>query len=49
MNRLAQEMLLNPSLIPSELTLQYYYSLLAQTDYPRQFLNSLIVAVARWR
>ena len=44
--RPTQELLLNPSLIPSELTLQYYYSLLAQTDYPRQFLNSLIVAIA---
>ncbi|MHC5656151.1 carbohydrate ABC transporter permease [Stappia sp.] len=44
--RPTQEMLTNPTLVPSELTLRYYYSLLAQTDYPRQFLNSLIVAVS---
>ncbi len=44
--RPTQEMLLNPTLIPTRLTFDYYYSLLAQTDYPRQFLNSLIVALA---
>jgi len=43
--RPTQEMLLDPTLVPREWTLQYYASLLAQTDYPRQFLNSLIVAV----
>lgn len=41
-----QEMLTDPSLLPREITFEYYYSLLAQTNYPRQFLNSLIVAVA---
>lgn len=44
--RPTQEMLLNPTLVPRTLTLEYYYSLLAQTDYPRQFLNSLIVALS---
>jgi multiple sugar transport system permease protein len=44
--RPTQEMLLNPTLVPTELTFRYYYSLLAQTDYPRQFLNSLIVALS---
>lgn len=43
--RPTQEMLLDPTLVPRSLTLEYYYSLLAQTDYPRQFLNSLIVAL----
>jgi multiple sugar transport system permease protein/raffinose/stachyose/melibiose transport system permease protein len=43
--RPTQEMLMNPSLVPQRWTLEYYTSLLAQTDYPRQFLNSLIVAV----
>lgn len=42
--RPTREMLTNPTLIPHEITFQYYYSLLAQTDYPLQFLNSLIVA-----
>ncbi|UOM35410.1 carbohydrate ABC transporter permease [Acuticoccus sp. I52.16.1] len=44
--RPTQEMLMNPTLIPTKITFDYYYSLLAQTDYPRQFLNSLIVALA---
>ncbi len=44
--RPTQEMLVDPTLIPRELTLDYYYSLLSQTDYPRQFLNSLIVALS---
>ncbi|WP_211198651.1 carbohydrate ABC transporter permease [Ruegeria haliotis] len=43
--RPTQEILTNPTLLPRSLTFQYYYSLLAQTDYPRQFLNSLIVAL----
>ena len=44
--RPTQEMLMNPTLIPTKITFDYYYSLLAQTDYPRQFLNSLVVALA---
>ncbi|RAH99297.1 carbohydrate ABC transporter permease [Acuticoccus sediminis] len=44
--RPTQDMLMNPTLVPDRLTLDYYISLLAQTDYPRQFLNSLIVAVS---
>lgn len=43
--RPTQEILTNPTLLPRSFTIQYYYSLLAQTDYPRQFLNSLIVAL----
>jgi len=43
--RPTQEILTNPTLLPRSLTFDYYLSLLAQTDYPRQFLNSLIVAV----
>jgi multiple sugar transport system permease protein/raffinose/stachyose/melibiose transport system permease protein len=44
--RPTNELLMNPTLVPRSFTLEYYYSLLAQTDYPRQFLNSLIVALA---
>lgn len=40
-----EDLLTDPSLLPRDLTFEYYYSLLAQTDYPRQFLNSLIVAL----
>ena len=43
--RPTQEMLTDPTLLPQRWTLEYYASLLAQTDYPRQFLNSMIVAV----
>ena len=44
--RPTSELMMDPTLVPRTLTFDYYYSLLAQTDYPRQFLNSLIVALA---
>jgi ABC-type glycerol-3-phosphate transport system permease component len=44
--RPTQELFTDPTLVPRSLTLEYYHSLLAQTDYPRQFLNSLIVALS---
>lgn len=44
--RPTSELLMNPTLVPRSFTFEYYYSLLAQTDYPRQFMNSLIVALA---
>jgi len=43
--RPTQELLLNPTLLPQRWTLEYYGSLLEQTDYPRQFFNSLVVAL----
>ncbi len=39
------ELLTNISLIPSALSLESYRNLLELTDYPRHFLNSVIVAV----
>lgn len=44
--RPAREMLTDPSLLPATVTLDNYVSLLAQTDYVRQFLNSTVVALA---
>ncbi len=44
--RSAREMLTNPTLLPSAITLDNYYSLLEQTDYLRQFANSTIVALS---
>ncbi|KKL24105.1 hypothetical protein LCGC14_2418680 [marine sediment metagenome] len=44
--RPTQELFLEPTLVPRSFTFEYYYSLLAQTDYPRQFMNSLIVALS---
>ena len=38
------EMLTDPTLIPRAITFDNYHSLLAQTDYVNQFINSLIVA-----
>ncbi|MCO5130216.1 MAG: carbohydrate ABC transporter permease [Xanthobacteraceae bacterium] len=40
------ELLTDVSLIPSVLSLESYRNLLELTDYPRHFLNSVIVAVA---
>lgn len=42
--RPARDMLTDPTIIPRTITLANYHSLLAQTDYLGQFLNSLIVA-----
>ena len=42
--RPARDMLTDPTIIPRTITLANYHSLLAQTDYFNQFLNSLIVA-----
>ena len=42
--RPARDMLTDPTIIPQTITFANYHSLLAQTDYLNQFLNSLIVA-----
>ena len=42
--RPARDMLTDPTIIPRTITFANYHSLLAQTDYLGQFLNSLIVA-----
>ena len=42
--RPARDMLTDPTIIPRTITFGNYQSLLAQTDYLNQFLNSLIVA-----
>lgn len=42
--RPARDMLSDPTIIPRRITFDNYHSLLAQTDYLGQFLNSLIVA-----
>ena len=42
--RPARDMLTDPTIIPRRITFANYHSLLAQTDYLNQFLNSLIVA-----
>lgn len=42
--RPARDMLTDPTIIPRRITFANYHSLLAQTDYLGQFLNSLIVA-----
>ena len=42
--RPARDMLTDPTIIPRTITFGNYHSLLAQTDYLNQFLNSLIVA-----
>ena len=42
--RPARDMLTDPTIIPRTITFDNYHSLLAQTDYLGQFLNSLIVA-----
>jgi ABC-type glycerol-3-phosphate transport system permease component len=39
------ELLTNVSLIPNVLSLESYHNLLELTDYPRHFMNSVIVAV----
>lgn len=43
--RPARDMLSDPTIIPRRITFDNYHSLLAQTDYLGQFLNSLIVAL----
>ena len=42
--RPARDMLTDPTIIPRRINFANYHSLLAQTDYLNQFLNSLIVA-----
>ena len=44
--RPAREMLTDPTIIPRTITFDNYHSLLAQTDYLNQFVNSLIVALS---
>jgi ABC-type glycerol-3-phosphate transport system permease component len=40
----SSELFHNPSLIPGPFTLEYYTTLLQVTDYPRQFMNSVLTA-----
>ena len=44
--RPAREMLTDPTIVPRTITFDNYHSLLAQTDYLSQFVNSLIVALS---
>jgi multiple sugar transport system permease protein len=39
-----QELISSTALVPSAVTWEYYWNLLELTDYPAQFLNSVIVA-----
>ena len=44
--RPARDMLTDPTIVPRTITFDNYHSLLAQTDYFNQFINSLIVALS---